>query len=387
MNNHFDLPASRKNINSVKWEFMHIEDKRADADTLPFWIADMDFPCPPAILEALRQRVTEMPLGYSKTDAGYYSAVCGWMAKKFSWNVEADNIFTSSGVVRALIDLILGLTDPGDGVIIQQPVYYPFSAIIKHTGRVLVNNPLRNNKGYYTIDFDDLEQKARLPQNTMMVFCSPHNPVGRVWTEEELHRVGKICLNNDVQLIADEIHCDLLRNTISHIPIARLFPEHDSIITCTAPSKTFNTAGMQISNIIISNKQLQKKWRLQTGEEFPSPLAIVSVKAAYTGCDAWLAQLLSYLDNNFLFMKNFLQEHLQKTRFIIPEGTYLAWIDFSDYGYTDRELATLLIEKANVLLDGGTIFGPEGTGFQRINVACSRETLKQGLERIASVLP
>ena len=387
MDNYFDQSAFRKNINSVKWEFMHIEDKRADADTLPFWIADMDFPCPPAILEAIRQRATRMPLGYSMADADYYAAVCGWMEKKFSWNLQAGDIFTSPGVVRALIDLILALTSPGEGVIIQRPVYYPFSAIIKHTGRVLVNNPLCNENGYYTIDFDDLEQKARLPQNTMMILCSPHNPVGRVWTEEELVRVGKICLENNVQLISDEIHGDLLRNHITHTPIARLFPGHDTIITCTAPSKTFNTAGMQISNIIIRNKNLQKKWRMQTGEAFPSPLAIVAVKAAYTACDAWLEQLLDYLDNNFFFMKDFLQQHLPKARYIIPEGTYLAWIDFSDYGYADSELATLLIEKANVLLEGGTVFGPEGAGFQRINVACPRETLEQGLERIARILP
>jgi cystathionine beta-lyase len=382
----FDQPVHHSGINSVKWDFMRIQDKRVKPDTLPFWIADMDFACPPPLLEAIKNRLDRMPLGYSKPDDDYYAAVCGWMEKQFAWNVSPDNIFTSAGVVRALIDLILALTTPGEGIIIQRPVYYPFSAIIHHTGRKIVNNPLQHDQGVYSMDFADLERKAGRPDTTMMILCSPHNPVGRVWTEDELYRAAQICLNNNVQLISDEIHFDLLRKDVTHIPIARMFPETDTIITCTAPSKTFNTAGMQISNVIIQNKTLKKKWRTQIGVEFPAPLAITAVKAAYTQCDDWLAQLLDYLDSNFLFMETFLKKHLPKARFIIPQGTYLGWIDFSDYGYKDEELATLLLKKAHVLLESGTIFGPEGTGFQRINVACPRATLEQGLQQIAGVL-
>jgi len=371
-------------MNSVKWDFMHIQDKRAKADTLPFWIADMDFPCPPPLLEAIRGRLEEMPLGYSMVDEKYRSIVCSWMKKKFSWTISPSSLFTSAGVVRALKDLILCLTKPGDGVIIQQPVYYPFAAIIRHSKRTLVNNPLQHTNGHYTIDFVDLRKKAKNPSTTMMILCSPHNPVGRVWTEDELRQVGEICQENSVQLISDEIHFDLLRKNISHTPIATMFPEDDTVITCTAPSKTFNTAGLQISNIIINNPLLQKKWRLQTGgEEFPSPLSITAVKAAYTQCDDWLAQLIDYLDANFLFMQDFLEQNLPEISFTIPEGTYLGWIDFSRYGLTDQELATVLIERGNVLLEGGTIFGPEGTGFQRMNVACPRKTLEEGLLRIA----
>ena len=375
-----------KNINSVKWDFMHIEDKRANKDTLAFWIADMDFPCAPAIQKAIQQRVQGAPLGYSMPGDAYYSAVCNWLEKKFSWNISADDVFLSAGVVRALIDLILALTRPGEGIIIQRPVYYPFAEIIQHTGRTLVNNPLQNNNGHYTIDFADLEEKASRPETAMMIFCSPHNPVGRVWTKKELRRVAEICDKHNILLIADEIHFDLLRQGITHTPIARLCPENEAIITCTAPSKTFNTAGLQISNIIIHNKKLQKKWRTQTGVAFPSPLAIVSVEAAYTACDEWLAELLTQLDSNFFFLKDFLQQYLPKARFTIPEGTYLGWIDLSGYGYSDKEMASLLIEKANVLLEGGSVFGPEGAGFQRINVACPQEILERGLTRIARVL-
>ena len=370
----------------MKWDFMHIEDKRANKDTLAFWIADMDFPCAPAIQKAIQQRVQGAPLGYSMPGDAYYSAVCNWLEKQFSWNISADDVFLSAGVVRALIDLILALTRPGEGIIIQRPVYYPFAEIIQHTGRTLVNNPLQKNDGHYTIDFADLEEKASRPETAMMIFCSPHNPVGRVWTKKELRRVAKICAKQKILLIADEIHFDLLRQGITHTPIARLCPENEAIITCTAPSKTFNTAGLQISNIIIRNKKLQKKWRTQTGVAFPSPLAIVSVEAAYTACDEWLTKLLTQLDSNFFFLRDFLQQYLPKARFTIPEGTYLGWIDLSGYGYRDKELASLLIEKANVLLEGGSVFGPEGAGFQRINVACPQEILERGLTRIARVL-
>ncbi len=382
----FDQPVSTAHINSVKWEFMHIQDTRAKPDTLPFWIADMDFACPAPVLEAIKSRCNTLPIGYSMPDAAYYEAVCGWLQNRFSWEVKAQDIFTSSGVVRALIDLIYALTAPGEGVIIQQPVYYPFAAIIRHCKRTIINNPLPQHAGNYSMDFADLEDKASNPETTMMILCSPHNPVGRVWTTNELEQVVQICRKHGVQLISDEIHFDLLRNDQTHYPVASLCPDDDTIITCTSPSKTFNMAGMQISNILIHNKKLQKKWRAQTGETFPSPLALAAVKAAYTQCDDWLTGLLRYLDGNFAFLENFLQEHLTKAHCVLPQGTYLGWIDFSAYGHSDKELTTILLEKANVLLESGTIFGKEGKGFQRINVACPKATLKKGLEQIATAL-
>jgi len=272
------------------------------------------------------------------------------------------------------------LTHAGDALVKK------FSAIIPYTRRTLINNPLRNTGGLYTIDFQDLERKAKDPNTTMMLFCSPHNPVGRVWDEDELLQVADICLKNDVILVSDEIHADLLRQGNTHIPIAGLLPDEDTIITCTAPSKTFNAAGLQLANIIIKNTKFQQKWTAQTGPEFPPPLSLAAVKAVYSEAEDWLEQLLVYLDDNFVFLADYLAQHLPKAQFTIPEGTYLAWINFSAYGYDDRELADILLKKANVLLEGGTIFGPEGTGFQRMNIACPRSTLEQGLTRITAAL-
>ena len=382
----FDQVIDRENSNSVKWEFMETQARDANRDTLPFWIADMDFSCPPAMLTAIKERTDRLIMGYSMADREYHDAVCNWMKRRFSWEIAPEDIFISAGVVAALRDLILTLSRPGNGIIIQRPVYYPFSAIIKLTGRTVVNNALVNGAGSYTIDFEDLERKAEDPANTMMILCSPHNPVGRVWTEEELLRIGNICLQNDVILVSDEIHFDLVRTGVSHIPMARLFPDQDTIITCTAPTKTFNGAGLQISNIIISNLEFQKKWKQHLGPELPSPLALAATKAAYNEGEEWLEQLLMYLDDNFAFMDRYLQDNLPEVQFVIPEGTYLAWLDFSGYGYQDKELGRILLKEANVLLEGGTMFGPEGSGFQRINIACPRSILQQGLERIATAL-
>ncbi|MCI5123262.1 MAG: pyridoxal phosphate-dependent aminotransferase [Candidatus Electrothrix sp. AR5] len=386
MNYDFDQIIDKKGTNSVKWEFMEFLAKDADKDTLAFWIADMDFMCPPPLLEAIKERADKFTLGYSMADEKYHEAVCNWMERRFSWNITASDIFISPGVVNAIKNLILSLTEAGNGIIIQNPVYYPFSAIIKQTERTLVNNALINNDGFYEIDFQDLQLKAKNPANKMLLLCSPHNPVGRVWTEQELRQVAEICLENDVILVSDEIHFDLLRKGITHIPLAGLYPEEDTIITCTAPSKTFNTAGLQISNIIIKNKTFQQKWSEISGPEFPSPLALAAVTAAYNKGEEWLEQLLVYLDENFSFMDEYIKEKIPKAKFSIPQGSYLAWIDFSPYGYDDKELDRILIKEANVLLEPGTIFGPEGSGFQRINIACPKITLQQGLERIYTAL-
>lgn len=382
----FDRLIDKNGINSVKWEFMQLLEKDVNEDTLPFWIADMDFMCPPPLLEAIKDRVDRLLLGYSMADEAYFDAVCCWLKNRLHWQVEAGDIFITPGVVSALIDLIVCLTRTGDGIIIQRPVYYPFSLIIPKTGRTLVNNALVNRAGYYEIDWQDLENKAKDPANRMLLFCSPHNPVGRVWSEKELMRVVKICLDNEIILVSDEIHFDLLRKGISHTPVAKLFPKEDTIITCTAPTKTFNAAGLQISNIIIRNKMFQKKWSAHTGPELVSPLSVAGVKAAYNEGEEWLEQLLVYLDENFAFLERYLKKYLPKARFIIPEGTYLAWIDFSRYGYDDKQLGRILLNKANVLLESGTMFGPEGSGFQRMNIACPRTVLEQGLKRMSAAL-
>jgi cystathionine beta-lyase len=382
----FDQILNRKHTNSVKWEFMSLLNDKVDADALPFWIADMDFAPPPAMIEAIKKRTDQLVLGYSMADDTYYRAVITWFEERFTWCIAPQNIFISSGVVPAIKELLLALSAPGDGVIIQRPVYYPFSILIEKTGRRVVNNALVNTDGRYTIDFQDLENKVRDPATTMMLFCSPHNPVGRVWSREELEQVGRICLEHDVLLVSDEIHCDLLRAGVRHFPLTTLFPDNDTIITCTSPSKTFNCAGMQIANIIIENKILQEKWTDMVGPELPSPLALAAVRGAYEGGGAWLQQLRKYLDDNVLFLQHFLRTELPETRFTVPEGTYLAWIDFSSYGYSNRELSDLLVTGARVLLEDGLMFGSEGNGFQRMNIACPRSILKTGLQQMAATL-
>ena len=382
----FDRIIDRRQTNSVKWEFMQTLDPGTDADTLPFWIADMDFASPPAMIEAIKERADQLIMGYSMADEDYHLAVLSWFARRFNWTVGAETIFISPGVVPAIKTLLLALTGAGDWVIIQRPVYYPFSILIENTGRRVVNNPLVNKGGRYTIDFLDLEQKARQATTTMMLLCSPHNPVGRVWTREELERVGRICLDNGVILVSDEIHCDLVRRGVQHVPLTTLFPDQDRIITCTSPSKTFNAAGLQMANIIIEDPDMQKKWTAQVGPELAPPLGLAATRGAYLGGEQWLEALKAYLDENFCFMEDFFARNLPGVRFTIAEGTYLAWIDFSGYGCGDRELSRLLVEKGRVLLEGGTMFGPEGSGFQRMNIACPRSLLARGLEGIATAL-
>lgn len=382
----FDKNIPRDGTNSGKWEFMNVLTEHANKDTLPFWVADMDFACPPQVLESMHKRVEQQIFGYSLHDQAYLESVQGWIKRRFEWQVKTQDIFLSGGVLPAIRALISAFTKEGEGVIIQRPVYHPFTNIVLELNRELSNNALLNNDGYYSIDFDDLEQKAKEPNNKVMLFCSPHNPVGRVWTETELMKVGQICLDNDVLLISDEIHWDLVRKDVKHVPIATLFPDSDKIITCTAPSKTFNMAGLHMSNIIIQNPDYQDKWSKQVGLVLPNPIGISAVKAAYDHSEEWLEELKHYLDDNFAFVDTFIKKHLPQAKFTIPDGTYFVWLDLSGYGFSAEELDELMIKKANVLLEGGSMFGPEGGQFQRINIACPRSLLKEGLQRIANAL-
>ena len=384
--------VNRKKTHSVKWEYMHVMDPAIAEDTIPFWVADMDFPCAEPILTALHNRVDHQIFGYSSHDTvEFFQAVRGWYQKRFNWDVNKEDIVYSPGVVPAIGFLLDLLTKPGEGVIIQRPVYHPFTNLIESRNRVVVNNPLRCEDGIYTMDFEDLEQKARNPMTKIMILCSPHNPVGRVWRKEELITLGQICLENNVIIISDEIHYDLVRKGIQHIPLETLFPEQrNRIITTTAPSKTFNLAGMQLSNIIIRDNEIRESWALyvkgQLGIMGPTPLSIVATQSAYSEGEEWLEQVLDYLDENIEFMQTFIEQHLPKARCSPTEGTYLAWIDFSAYGYTQDELNKKIVREAKVLPQDGTLFGEEGEGFLRFNVACPRDILHKGLKRVATVL-
>ena len=383
----FDEIIDRKNTNSLKWEFMGQLSPKAGETTLPSWVADMDFACPPAVIEALHKRVDRRIFGYSSYEtSSYWEAVTGWFERRFSWSVRREDIFISPGVVPAISTLVRQLTGKGDGVIIQNPVYYPFGQVIEGEGRKIANNPLIETDGYYTMDFDHLASLAQDENNVMMILCSPHNPVGRVWTEDELKRVGEICLANNVILVSDEIHFDLIRKDKKHQVLADLFPGEDRIITCTAPSKTFNMAGMQCSHIIISRPEYQKAWERERGHALLNPLSIAAVEAAYTRCDDWVEGINLYLDENMAFIDRYVKERLPRARHRVSEGTYLAWLDLRDYGFTPEELENRMIEKGDVLFDMGAMFGKEGEGFVRINAACPRPLVEECMKRIEKAL-
>lgn len=386
----FDEVISREGTHSVKWEFIPPVEGKSNTELLPLWVADMDFPCAEPILEALHERVERKIFGYSNARSeGYLTAVQAWFQNRHQWHFELEDIHLSPGVVPALAILIKSLTNPGDGIIIQKPVYYPFMILIENNDRRIMNNALIEKDGFYTMDFADLEEKARQPNTTMMVLCSPHNPVGRVWREDELRRLAKICLENDVTIISDEIHCDLIRENSLHIPLGKIISD-ERIVTCTAASKSFNLAGLQTSNIIIRSEEIRQKWTTElmrkSGFFGTNPMGIVATEAAYTKGAFWLDQVNRYIDDNFEYVRGFITENLNEARYVIPEGTYFAWIDFRAYGFSAKKLEEMVQRNAGVVLDEGYIFGDEGAGFERINVACPRSILRECLVRIYDVM-
>ena len=385
----FDEIISRKGTHSVKWEAGELIKEfglteRFDEETIPLFVADMDFPSPQPVIEALHARVDRLMFGYSlhTTTPDYTEAIQGWFRRRHGWEICADSIVYSPGTVEAVNVAVKAYTEAGDGVIIQRPVYSPFTTAITNNQRVVVNNSLLHTDGYYTIDFDDLEAKAKDPRNKLFILCSPHNPVGRVWTPEELIRMAEICLANDVVLVSDEIHGDLVRKGVTHHPICTLVDD-DRLIACTATNKTFNMAGLHCSNIIINNAELREKFTKQMGFKQPTPFAITALIAAYNEGEEWLAQVNAYIDGNLTFMQEFLAEQMPQVKFRMPEGTYIGWLDFSPYGLSPEEVHDRIYNRANVVLEDGKLFGDEGLVFQRICVPSPRPLLRQALERIA----
>ncbi|MDO4581804.1 MAG: MalY/PatB family protein [Bacillota bacterium] len=385
----FDTLIDRRGVGSRKWEYMQDFDPRAAVDMLPFWIADMDFSSEPQVKEAIKQRVDRDCYGYTMITEDVYDGIIGWYERRFGWRPERKHICYSPGVVPAIGYAISLLTAPGDGVIIQPPVYYPFAAKIKALGRKVVDNPLlKDADGFYSIDFDDLEDKCS--RHKLLILCSPHNPVGRVWTRGELSRIVDICKRYQVLIIADEIHNDLLRRGVSHQVLEHLHPEYrDHIVTCVAPSKTFNMAGLQFSNIVIADDELRSRWLSYTdsvcGVRQANALSIAAVGAVYKYGEPWLEQLLDYLDGNFAAMAEFVAAKLPRAVFAVPQGTYLGWLDLRGYGL-DRRLFGRIITEGRVMMEHGVMFGESGWDFLRINVACPRSMLLEGLRRLAAVL-
>lgn len=388
----FDQILDRHNTDSLKWDWINKFLPEAPEDALPLWVADMDFPVADPILQALHACLERKIFGYSYyRSQAYLEAVTSWFKRKFDWTLDPESIYYSPGVVPAVAMLIRLLTEPGDAVIIQRPVYYPFTDKIVNNGRKVVNNPLRIENGRYEMDFEDLEEHLQSPETKGLILCSPHNPVGRVWTQEELHRVVTLCKAYDKWIISDEIHGDLTRKTIRHYPLEALSPDYKhKIITCTAPSKTFNLAGLHLSNIILNDPDLRRRWseeidgRLSVG--MASPFAIVAAIAAYNEGDVWLEQLKDYLDNNIRFVCEFFKTHFPDAKVYETEGTYLVWVDMSFYESDPARLENLILKDAKVALDEGYFFGPEGNGFERLNVACPRATLQEALNRMKTAL-
>lgn len=396
MKYNFDEIIDRKNSNSMNtdgWRayiFNAPDDAvfpYADDEYIRMWVADMEFATPPAVVQGMQKRLDQRIFGYTKVfDPSYYETFAQWCEKMYDgWRPKKEHMFTSPGIIPALYELVDFLLEPDEKVLIMTPSYSFFQHAAEHSNKELICSDLKNDRGYYTIDFEDFEAKAKDPKTRICIFCNPHNPSGRVWSREELQRVGDICRENDLWLISDEIHCDLLRTGIKHTPMDALFPDWDKIVTCMAPTKTFNIAGLQISHIIIRNPELIEIWNRQhfTSE---NPLSLAASQAAYGQCGEWLEELKLYLDGNFKYLEDFLKENLPKAVYRIPEATYLAWVDVSAYLGDEESLPMFFANNAGVLLEGGNMFVQNSDGYIRLNLACPRSVLEEGMRRIADAI-
>ncbi len=380
----FDEVINRCNTNSLKWDAL--EERFGRSDLLPLWVADMDFRAPEAVIKALKNVAEHGIFGYTVRPDSFYDSLISWFKRRHQWKIEKESILVSPGIVPALSLLVQAFTEPGDHVIIQSPVYHPFFHVVEQNNRKLVDNPLVLNRDKYEINFDDLEQKLREHPCKLMLFCSPHNPAGRVWTKEELVKVGELCKKYNVLIISDEIHCDLIYKGHRHIPFASLSKDFQDIsITCVAPSKTFNLAGLQSSALIIPNENLRQQYKRSLkieNSDMLNSFAIAAFEAAYNEGEEWLDELMEYLEENLKFLTSFIEEEIPEVRVIPPEGTYLIWLDFRQLGLNAKELESLLLNQAKVALNQGYIFGETGKGFARINIACPRKTLEKALHNI-----
>lgn len=384
----FDTVIDRRGTKALKYDFM--KERGKAEDVLPLWVADMDFRTAPAVLEALEKTVRHGIFGYSEGKEDYFYAVRDWYQKRFGWEVKKEWLLKTPGVVFAIAAAIRALTKEGDAVLLQQPVYYPFAEAILANKRVLANNPLKLVNGRYEMDFEDLEEKIVSQKVKLALLCSPHNPVGRVWEEWELRRFGDICLKHGVRVVSDEIHSDFIYPGKKHRVFASLAEGYaDSAVICTAPSKTFNLAGLQVSNIFIPNKELYHSMAEEierTGYSQLNLMGLVACQAAYEGGADWLDGLKEYLAGNLAFVREFLESRLPEVKLIEPEGTYLVWLDFRALPMSGEEREELLEKKARLWLDGGAMFGKEGEGFERMNIACPRKVLRQALEQLEAAL-
>ena len=390
----FDKIINRKGTNCLKYDFA--VERGKPAEVLPLWVADMDFQVSEEITKSLHAAVEHGIYGYTQPKDPYYNAIMNWMKKNHQWETKREWIVKTPGVVFALSAAVKAFTKPGDAVLIQNPVYYPFTNIIRDNDRRVIDNTLvyekrvTEGKSQYSIDYEDFERKIVQENIKLFILCNPHNPVGRVWTREELQYLGEICLRHHVIVVSDEIHNDFVYPGFEHTVFANVDPRFaEFTVTCTAPSKTFNLAGLQISNIFIPNETLREAFQKEidkTGYDEPNALGAVACEAAYRGGQEWLDQLRAYLLENLNFLRAYLQEKIPQIHLVEPEGTYLVWLDCSELGISGKELDQFIVEKAGLWLDGGAMFGPSGADFQRVNIACHRATLELALDKLKAAV-
>ena len=387
MNYNFDEVIDRSNNFSAKWSEM--DKKYGSNDLLPMWVADMDFKTAPCIMEALKNRLEQGIFGYTTRPESYNKSIVNWVNGRFGWSIESEWLMFSPGVVPTLSLIVQEMTKENDKIMIQEPVYGPFNSVVKQNKRELVISPLMKlEDGNYIMDYDDIESKIK--DVKIFILCNPHNPVGRVWTKEELIKLGNICLKHNVLVVSDEIHSDIIMKNHKHTPFASINKEFEqNSITCMAPTKTFNIAGLQMSQVIVPNEKYYKVLdeaftRLDIKRN--NAFSLVATEAAYNEGEDWLEEYLEYIEGNIDFAIGYIKENMPKLKARKPEGTYLLWVDFSGTGLSDDEISNVLVEKGKIALNSGTAFGTGGEGYQRINLACPRSMVEEGLKRIKKAI-
>lgn len=394
----FDEIIDRKNTNALNTDGFRsyifgvsddddsIEFPYEDDEFIRMWVADMEFATPNCVLNKIQERLDRRILGYTRIFSDdYYNAFRLWCERRYDWSFEKEELLTSNGVIPALYDLTGHILEKDEKLLFLTPSYAYFQYSADANGNEAVYSDLVNNDGYFEIDFEDFADKAADEKTKLLIFCNPHNPTGRVWKQEELERLAKIIEENDLWVISDEIHCDLLRRGQKHIPLGKVMPDYDKLITCMAISKTFNTAGLMFSNVIIRDEKLRDKWN-ENRINFENPLSIAGAMGAYESGEEWLEELTDYLDNNFKITEEFLKENLPKSKFRISEATYLAWVDLSEYFNPDENLSDFFANKAGVLLEGGNMFVQNGDSFIRLNLAMPKSIIMEGLDRISEAI-
>ncbi|WP_455584199.1 MalY/PatB family protein [Bacteroides sp.] len=380
MKYNFDEIIPRRGTNSYKWDTPH------EDDVLPMWVADMDFHTAPPVVEALRKRVEHGIFGYTKVPPAYYEAVINWFARRHGWQIEKDWIIYTSGVVPALSAVIKALTVPGDKVLVQTPVYNCFFSSIRNNGCDVIATPLVYRDETYRIDFESMEERVSDPKVKLMLLCNPHNPAGRVWTRQELTRIGEICFRHDVLVVADEIHCELTLPGHTYTPFASISKDFlMNSVTCISPSKAFNLAGLQIANIISADETMRMKIdkAININEVCDvNPFGVEALMAAYNEGEEWLEELRHYLSVNYNYLKAYFMEYLPLFPVVMLEGTYLVWVDCKILEKSSKEIVTALLKKERILVNEGSMYGEAGEGFIRINIACPRQVLIDGLNRL-----